>query len=83
MNISDYRSIIDMIDGEIAALFIRRTQAVEAIGAIKKENGIAVTDENREKSIVERLVATYGEENRKHITVLFSAIFEYSKTLQK
>ena len=43
------RAEIDAIDREIVALFERRMQVVVDVARIKKENGIAILDANREK----------------------------------
>ena len=46
------RAEIDAIDREIVALFERRMQVVVEVAQIKKENGIAILDANREKEVI-------------------------------
>ena len=49
------RAEIDAIDREIVALFERRMQVVVDVARIKKENGIAILDANREKEVIQKV----------------------------
>lgn len=49
------RAEIDAIDREIVALFERRMQVVVDVARIKKENGIAILDANREKEVIAKV----------------------------
>ena len=46
------RKEINIIDKEMAELFTRRMKAVEAVASYKKENGMPVFDEKREKEVI-------------------------------
>ena len=49
--INQLREEIDRIDAEIIALFERRMDTARAIGCIKRENGMAVKNQNREEQV--------------------------------
>ncbi|MCR5149962.1 MAG: chorismate mutase [Clostridiales bacterium] len=51
--IEQIREEINLIDREMASLFVRRMRAVEKVAAYKKERGIQVFDAKREKQILE------------------------------
>ena len=48
------RKEINEIDKEMAALFVRRMHAAEAVAEYKKERGLAILDEAREEEVVRR-----------------------------
>lgn len=48
------RKEINEIDKEMAELFVRRMSAVERVAKYKKEHGLAVLDEAREREIIEK-----------------------------
>lgn len=50
------RKEIEQIDKKIASLFEERMKAVTVIGNYKRENGLPVLDEEREKALVDRNV---------------------------
>ena len=49
--INQLREEIDRIDAEIIALFERRMDTARAIGRVKRENGMAVKNQNREEQV--------------------------------
>ena len=49
--INQLREEIDRIDAELIALFERRMDTARAIGRIKRENGMAVKNQNREAQV--------------------------------
>lgn len=59
--INKLRGEIDKIDQELLDLIVRRIELVRAIGAVKKNEGIEVIDEEREKEIFNRLTTLAGE----------------------
>ena len=46
------RTIISQVDDEMAALFVKRMEAVEKVAAYKKEHGLPILDTAREEAIV-------------------------------
>lgn len=48
------RDEINEIDRQMAELFARRMRAVSSVAKYKKENGLAVLDEKRERQVIER-----------------------------
>lgn len=59
--ISDLRLKINEVDEELLDLIIERLRIVQEIGQVKKENGVGIIDENREKEILDRLIAKADE----------------------
>ena len=57
MDLAEARRIIDEVDTEMAALFIRRMQAVEAVAAYKQAHGLPIFDEARENEVIARNAA--------------------------
>lgn len=55
MTLSEARKQIDSIDKEMKELFLKRMQIVQEIAIFKKENGLAIYDEKREKELKVRL----------------------------
>lgn len=54
--INEARTIINEVDKEMASLFEKRMKAVKMVAEYKKEMGLPVLDEAREKTVVERNV---------------------------
>ena len=52
MDMTDYRERIDEIDRELTALFARRMEVAAQIAAYKRENGLPVLDERRERELL-------------------------------
>ena len=57
------REIINEIDAEMAALFVRRMEAVETVAAYKREHGLPVLDAGREAEVLRSGIARIGNEN--------------------
>lgn len=58
MDLKDYRAAIDELDRELLALFTRRLALCSDIAVWKKEHGLGVLDETREK---EKLAAVAAQ----------------------
>ena len=52
--LKEIRKEIDSIDKEMASLFEKRMELVEDVAAYKKENGLPLTDKNREAEVIEK-----------------------------
>ena len=58
-NLDDLRREIDEIDDEMHDLLMRRTKVVDAIGALKKSDGVPAIRPGREATILRRLIARH------------------------
>ena len=82
MELKDYREQIDGIDNDIVRLFQERMNVAGNIARYKKENGMAVLDKSRERSKLAELVGKTDEEFKSYTHVLYSLIFELSRSWQ-
>ncbi|MFC2075639.1 chorismate mutase [candidate division KSB1 bacterium] len=55
MDVDDWRSRIDEIDGEILQLISKRAEVARRIGQVKMETGLPPEDPAREEDILRRL----------------------------
>lgn len=62
--IEDLREQVDEVDDHLLELLVRRARLAGAIGAAKREGGVALVDPLREEHIVERLAARAGPTTR-------------------
>ena len=78
------RAEIDAIDREIVALFERRMQVVVDVARIKKENGIAILDANREKEVIAN-VQSYLKDAalKEELAEAYETLMKVSKDYQK
>ena len=78
------RAEIDAIDREIVALFERRMQVVVDVARIKKENGIAILDANREKEVIAK-VQSYLKDAalKEELAEVYDTMMKVSKDYQK
>ena len=56
-DLQEARNEINEVDREMAALFVRRMKAAEAVAAYKRENGLPILDAAREREVIERNAA--------------------------
>ena len=82
----DCRIAIDSIDDEILELLNKRMEIVERVGEIKNDEGGAIYRPEREKAIINRLVAlsqkSNGLLNQSAIEAIFLEIFAVSRNLE-
>lgn len=78
------RAEIDAIDHEIVELFERRMQVVVDVARIKKENGIAILDTNREKEVIAK-VQSYLKDAalKEELAEAYETLMKVSKDYQK
>lgn len=78
------RAEIDAIDREIVELFERRMQVVVDVARIKKENGIAILDANREKEVIAK-VQSYLKDAalKEELAEAYETLMKVSKDYQK
>lgn len=78
------RAEIDTIDREIVALFERRMQIVVEVARIKKENGIAILDANREKEVIKKVQSYLQDADLKEeLAEAYETLMKVSKDYQK
>ena len=78
------RAEIDAIDREIVALFERRMQVVVEVARIKKENGIAILDANREKEVITKVQSYLKDATLKEeLAEAYETLMKVSKDYQK
>ena len=78
------RAEIDAIDREIVALFERRMQVVVEVAQIKKENGMAILDANREKEVIQKVQSYLKDATLKEeLAQVFEVMMKVSKDYQR
>lgn len=77
------RDIIDSIDSELLALFIKRMEIVNAIGKIKKSEGKPIYDRKREEEVMQKISEKAPPHLCSYSFDLFKKIMELSKDYQK
>lgn len=81
MSLESLRKNIDTIDDQILDLFLKRLKCCEKIADIKIKSNIPILNEEREKEILNHIVAeseNYSEETKQ----LFSEIMSISRDIQ-
>ena len=78
----DYREQIDRIDAQLLDLFAQRMDVARLIGEYKEANGLAVRDPERERQKILSVLDNTPEELREYTPLLFSVLFELSRSYQ-
>jgi len=60
--LEDARKIINEVDAQMAALFVKRMRAAELVYEHKKEFGLPILDQNREDAVIASNAALIGDE---------------------
>ena len=81
MELSELRARIDRVDDRILKLFLERMELSEAVAACKKEGGLPVRNEQREREILERVAHQAGDRGE-YARRLFSLLFQLSRARQ-
>jgi len=77
------RAIINNTDREIAALFCKRMEAVGTIAAYKRDHGLPILDEARERAVISHNMSTLPSEAlRPYYTVFLQNVMAVSKRYQ-
>ena len=82
MEINELRQQIDAIDKELVDLFTRRMAVSGQIAEYKRANGMPVLVPARERAILQEVAAQAGPEMGNYTRVLYSMIFELSRSYQ-
>jgi chorismate mutase len=82
-HISLLRETIDEIDEKILELINQRLSLAKQIGDFKKQGGIEITDPDREREIVDRLLEkNNGPVSNKGLRNIFGAIMTEGRNVQ-
>ena len=82
MELETLRKGIDEIDTQITDLFVRRMELCGQVAQYKKANGLAVTNQGREREILSRISAQAGDELDSYARILFATLFDLSRSYQ-
>ncbi|HBN83044.1 MAG TPA: chorismate mutase [Clostridiales bacterium] len=78
-----YREMIDRLDKELVDLFIERMNVVTGIADYKKNKGLPIYDQNREKAVIEKVKSYTTDDSMKEpVARLYTSIMEISKDIQ-
>ena len=77
------RQDIDGIDGELVELFRRRMEVTRRVGEYKRERGIPVLDQARERQVLRNKGELAGEELRPAVITLYQTILALSRRQQR
>ena len=81
--LQNLRRDIDAIDRELVELFRRRMDVTARVGAYKRERGIPVLDQERERQVLRNKGELAGEELRPAVVTLFQTVMALSRRQQR
>ena len=82
INLDNLRNQIDDIDTQITELFKKRMETALEVAKYKKENGIPVLNDRREKEVLHKVSEQIGEPFDGYARLLFNTIFDASRSCQ-
>ena len=82
MDIQELRSQIDKIDDELVRLFGQRMDVAAQIADYKKENNLPILVPAREREKLQDVAEKAGPEMANYTRVLYSMLFEPSRSYQ-
>lgn len=82
MELNDYRAQIDAVDQELVRLFQARMDIAGEIAQYKKVRGLPILQPAREREKLTALAAQVPEALQPSVRVLYSLLFELSRTYQ-
>ncbi len=85
MSIEKYRRKIDNIDEQIVKLIADRTRIAEAIGNVKRNAGLRVTDKDREAWVLAHIkqIAIRQNINSMDVEKIYRLIIDIAKRCEK
>ena len=83
MDLEALRKEIDSVDTQLTDLFVQRMNLCAQVARYKKEHNQAVLNQGREREILRRVSAQAGEELDSYARILFSTLFDLSRTYQE
>ncbi len=82
MDLNEHRQKIDQLDRELVSLFQQRMEVCRSIAQYKQEHGLPVLDAGREREKLAQVCAMVPPELRSYTSVLYSSLFELSRSYQ-
>ncbi len=82
MNLDQMREELNDIDGNLVQLFCKRMDIAKDIADYKSKNDLPVFHRDREREIIERMTAMSGEDLAIYTKVLYSTLFDLSRSYQ-
>lgn len=82
MELKDIRDQIDIIDNDLVSLFKKRMELSEQVADYKKANRLPIYVPAREREILKDVAENAGPEMANYARVLYSMIFELSRSYQ-
>lgn len=82
-NLATLRANMDLIDNEIAKLFVQRMEVALEIAKHKKEKNLPVLNTEREREIVNRITSQTGDDLQGYAKILYSMLFDLSRSYQQ
>ena len=83
MNLDELRVQIDDIDRELVKLFTARMDIAAQVADYKRENNLPIYVPSRERAVLQKVADQAGPEMSNYTRVLYSMIFELSRSYQK
>ncbi|MBQ7986209.1 MAG: chorismate mutase [Clostridia bacterium] len=82
MNLDEARQKIDSIDNELIKLFEERMNAVCDVARYKKENGLPIYNGQREREVINKVMAEVPEDLALYAKILYNTLFSVSRGYQ-
>ncbi|MBR2422390.1 MAG: prephenate dehydratase [Oscillospiraceae bacterium] len=82
MDLSELRQEIDRIDKELVDLFTQRMGISAQVADYKRANNLPIFHPGREREILQKVAAMAGPEMENYTRVLYSMLFELSRSYQ-
>ncbi len=81
-NLKKLRKKIDSIDRKVIQLLCKRFKAVEEIAEVKRNFGLSVNDEAREREVIRNCKSAAKDLNEEFVENLAKLILDQSKKIQ-
>ena len=82
LDLDQLRTQIDDIDTQITDLFKQRMEIALDVAKYKKENGLPVLNDRREKEVLHKISEQIGEPLDSYARLLFNTMFDASRSYQ-
>ena len=83
MALTESRRIINEIDDQMVALFVKRMETVAGVAQYKKRAGLPVLDQSREAAVLDRVAALAGEDFGDYARALYERVMALSRDYQE
>lgn len=82
MDLKECRKNIDRIDDDMVRLFVERMEVASEVAAYKREHGLPVLDQNRERDVIRAVREKAPPHLAGHVANLFQNIMSMSRYIQ-